>query len=93
MLSNQGLGANLFGKKLKCNVLIPQKQSPECSIKKVVLKNFVNIQSETSVLESLFNIGSETLLKRQVFSCVYCEIFENTYFHEQLQTDASVSCQ
>ena len=49
-----------------------QKQPPEESYKKAVLKNF----PMSSVLDSLFN--SE-----------YCEIFQSTYFEEQLRTVAS----
>ena len=50
-----------------------------CSVKKGVLKISQYLQENTCV-------GEETLT--QVFSCQYCEIFENTYFEELLRATA-----
>ena len=48
------------------------------------------------MLDSLFNKVATLLKKKkttqtQVFSCECCEIFENNYFEENLQTAASDS--
>ena len=41
------------------------------------------------MLESLFNKVSLKQTPIQVFSCIICEIFNNTYFEEQLRMTAS----
>ena len=53
-----------------------QKHPPEVSFQKSCCQNFNNIHKKTPVLKSLFN--SE-----------HCEIFNNTYFEENLRTAAS----
>ena len=61
-----------------------------CSVKKVFLEIWRNIQENTCVKVSFFNnfIKKETLA--QMFSCQFCEISKNTFFTEHLWTTASV---
>ena len=66
-----------------------------CSIKTGVLKNFAKFtrqhlcQSLTVFLKKVFCkfIKKETLT--HVFSCEFCEIFQNTFFTENIWTTAS----
>ena len=48
-----------------------------CSMKKVVLKSFVNIHRKTPVLESLLNEVAG-------FQVEYCKIYKETYFEEHM---------
>ena len=59
-----------------------------CSLKKVFLK-FRKIHRKTSVPESLFKTVAglrSFFIKKghlaEVFSCEFCEIFKNTFFHK-----------
>ena len=61
-------------------------------VKKDVLKKILNIYRKTLALESLFNIVvgliAGNFIKKetptQVFSCEYWEIFENSFFIENM---------
>ena len=64
-------------------------------LKKVVLTNFAISWESTCVgvsfLIKLLAFRPATLLKKtsiQVFSCEYCEIFQNTYFEKHFRTAA-----
>ena len=68
----------------------------EVFCRKGVLKIFCKIHGKTPVLESLFFfepqacnfIKKETLV--QMFSCEFCEIFKNTFFHRTPLVAASM---
>ena len=60
-----------------------QKQPPECSVRKGVLRNFIKFRNEVCNF-----IKIVTLV--QVFSCEFYEISKNTFFTEQLRATASV---
>ena len=69
-----------------------------CSIKKVVLKNFVTFTVKhlcwSLFLKKLLDWRPKILLKEtptQVLFCEYCKIFKNTYFEKHLRTTASVN--
>ena len=79
------------------NIFI-QNQSPGCSVKKGVLKNFTKFTGKHLCQSLFFNkvagLRPATLLKRDsgadVFSCEFWEIFKNTIFIEHLWMTAYV---
>ena len=56
-----------------------------CSIKKAILKNFTIFTGKRLCCSRFLKATPA-----QVFSCKYSEIFQNTYFKEDLRTAASV---
>ena len=64
-----------------------QKQPPGYSIKKGVLKNFVNF-TRKPLCQSYF-IKKEAVA--QMFSCEFSEIFKNTFFTEHFRATSSVN--
>ena len=63
-----------------------------CSVKKGVLKNFVNLTGK-HLCRSIFLIKLMKFHQKetptQLPSCQICEIFKNMYFEEHPQTNAS----
>ena len=87
----------LIGYSEKYNFHKKQKQPPELFCQKVVIRNFIKFTGK-HLGQSLFFkqscrpqacnfIKKETLAK--VFSCEFCEIFNNTFFHRTLMVAAS----
>ena len=67
-----------------CNM---QKQPPECSVKKGVLRNFAKFTGK-HLCQSLFFNKVVGLKIPQVFSCKFCDIYKNTFSTEHLWTTA-----
>ena len=71
-----------------------QKQSPGCSIKNSVLKNFAKLTGKhlrPSTLKGYSNKPTTLFKKRlQGFSCGFCETFESIFFTKHLQRTASL---
>ena len=59
------------------------------SAKKDALKNFVKFKGKDLCWASfLIKLGHKKGIPTQVFSCEFCEIFQNTFFTENLWTTA-----
>ena len=65
-----------------------RRSSRRCSVKIALLKNFERFTGK-HLPSGLQVYYKET--PTQVFSCEYCEIFQNSYFEEHMQTTASDS--
>ena len=63
-----------------------QKQPPEVSYKKGVLKNFAKFTGKHLRRSLFFNKE-----KKPRYRCEFCEIFKNTIFTKHLRTAASLS--
>ena len=74
----------------------PSRSNHQCSVKKKLFLQILQFSREStcvgvSFLIKLLAFRPATLLKKtpiQVFSCEYCEIFQNTYFEKHLRTAA-----
>ena len=77
---------------------LSRSSRPRCSVEKVFLKMLQNSKENTSIRASFFNkaagLRPATLLKKetlaQVFSCKFCEIFNNTIFYRTSAVATSV---
>ena len=87
---------NLWEEKLT-NVFVEFHHFTEAATGGVLQKRcsykFCNIHRKTVMLESLCGPSSLQFYQKEtstlMFSCEYCEIFNNTYFEEHLRTTAS----
>ena len=60
-----------------------------CSVKKGVLRNFVKLTVKHLCQSLFFNNFIKKVTLAQVFSCEFCEIFKNTFFHRTPLMEAS----
>ena len=76
------------------NIQMPEVVVHRCSVRRVFLEISKNSQENTCARISFFNkvagLRPVTLLKKtQVFSCEFCEISKNTFFHRTHMVAAS----
>ena len=60
-----------------------------CSVKKGVLRNFVKLTVKHLCQSPFLNNFIKKVTLAQVFSCEFCEIFKNTFFHRTPLMEAS----
>ena len=84
--NNQQIELDFHAASMQFTSKIHESNHQKHSIKKAVLKNFAIFTGKNPCCSLFF---SKKEIPTQVFSCEYCDIFQNIYFEEFMRTAAS----